>query len=82
MEVLERQVIQQLSQDSLECLGCGTGVIGLSFWLDGLAKELVCASDFRMPSEHGVQENFKRHGERLILPLALYLNRGLMKILV
>jgi hypothetical protein len=43
-------------------LGCGTGVVGLSIWLDGLAKEPVCASDLSMPSVSCSQENFKRYG--------------------
>ena len=43
-------------------LGCGTGVVGLSLWLDGLSKEPVCASDLSAPSVSCSQENFKRHG--------------------
>ena len=31
-------------------LGCGTGVVGLSLWLEGLAKEPICASDLSGPS--------------------------------
>ena len=26
-------------------LGCGTGVVGLAIWLEGLSKEPICASD-------------------------------------
>jgi tRNA1(Val) A37 N6-methylase TrmN6 len=43
-------------------LGCGTGVVGLSLWLDGLSKEPVCASDLSPQSRACSQENFKRHG--------------------
>jgi hypothetical protein len=43
-------------------LGCGTGVVGLSLWLDGLSKEPVCASDLSVPSVSCSQENFKRYG--------------------
>ena len=42
-------------------LGCGTGVVGLSLLLDGLAKEPVCASDLSMPSVSCSQENFKKY---------------------
>ncbi len=42
-------------------LGCGTGVVGLSLWLDGLAKEPICASDLSAPSVSCSQENFKRY---------------------
>ena len=43
-------------------LGCGTGVVGLSLWLDGLSEEPVCASDLSVPSVSCSQENFRRHG--------------------
>jgi len=43
-------------------LGCGTGVVGLSLWLDGLSKEPVSASDLSAPSVSCSQENFKRYG--------------------
>jgi len=43
-------------------LGCGTGVVGLSLWLDGLSREPVYASDLSVPSVSCSQENFKRYG--------------------
>ncbi len=43
-------------------LGCGTGVVGLSLWLEGLVKEPMYASDLSAPSVSCSQENFKRHG--------------------
>ena len=43
-------------------LGCGTGVVGLSLWLDGLTKEPIYASDLSTPSVFCSQENFKKHG--------------------
>jgi hypothetical protein len=43
-------------------LGCGTGIVGLSLWLDGLSKEPVYASDLSVPSVSCSQENFKRYG--------------------
>ena len=42
-------------------LGCGTGVVGLSLWLEGLAKEPICASDLSVPSVSCSQENFRRY---------------------
>ena len=42
-------------------LGCGTGVVNLSLWLDGLSKEPVCASDLSALSVSCSQENFKRY---------------------
>jgi SAM-dependent methyltransferase len=43
-------------------LGCGTGIVGLSLWLEGLVKEPMYASDLSAPSVSCSQENFKRHG--------------------
>jgi hypothetical protein len=43
-------------------LGCGTGIVGLSLWLDGLTKEPIYASDLSVPSVSCSQENFKRYG--------------------
>lgn len=43
-------------------LGCGTGVVGLSLWFEGLSEEPVCASDLSVPSVFCSQENFRRHG--------------------
>ncbi len=43
-------------------LGCGTGVVGLSLWLEGLVEEPMYASDLSAPSVSCSQENFKRHG--------------------
>ena len=43
-------------------LGCGTGVVGLSLWLDGLSQEPVYASDLSVPSVSCSQENFRRYG--------------------
>ena len=40
-------------------LGCGTGVVGLSLWLEGLVKEPIYASDLSLPSVFCSQENFK-----------------------
>ena len=42
-------------------LGCGTGVVGLSLWLDGLAKEPIYASDLSEPSVSCSRENFKKY---------------------
>jgi 16S rRNA G1207 methylase RsmC len=42
-------------------LGCGTGVVGLSIWLEGLSKEPIYASDLSAPSVACSQENFKRY---------------------
>ena len=42
-------------------LGCGTGVVGLSLWLEGLAKEPIFASDLSEPSISCSQENFRRY---------------------
>jgi hypothetical protein len=42
-------------------LGCGTGVVGLSLWLEGLAKEPIFASDLSVPSVSCSQENFSRY---------------------
>ena len=42
-------------------LGCGTGVVGLSLWLDGLAKEPIYASDLSESSVFCSQENFKKY---------------------
>ena len=42
-------------------LGCGTGVVGLSLWLEGLAKEPVYASDLSLPSISCSQENYRRY---------------------
>jgi hypothetical protein len=42
-------------------LGCGTGVVGLSLWLEGLAKEPICSSDLSVPSVYCSQENFRRY---------------------
>lgn len=42
-------------------LGCGTGVVGLSLWLEGLVKGPVYASDLSMPSVTCSLENFRRH---------------------
>lgn len=42
-------------------LGCGTGVVGLSLWLEGLVKEPMYASDLSAPSVSCSQENFKRY---------------------
>ena len=40
-------------------LGCGTGVVGLSLWLEGLINEPVYASDLSEISVSCAQENFK-----------------------
>jgi hypothetical protein len=40
-------------------LGCGTGIVGLSLWLEGLVKEPIYASDSSSPSVFCSQENFK-----------------------
>ena len=42
-------------------LGCGTGVVGLSLWLEGLSKKPIYASDLSEPSVFCSQENFKRY---------------------
>ena len=42
-------------------LGCGTGVVGISLWLDGLASEPVFASDLSEPSVACTYENFKEY---------------------
>jgi hypothetical protein len=42
-------------------LGCGTGVVGLSLWLEGLVEEPMYASDLSAPSVSCSQENFKRY---------------------
>jgi len=42
-------------------LGCGTGVVGLSLWLEGLSKEPIYASDLSESSVFCSQENFKRY---------------------
>ena len=42
-------------------LGCGTGVVGLSLWLEGFAKEPIFASDLSGPSISCSQENFRRY---------------------
>ena len=42
-------------------LGCNTGVIVLSLWLKGLAKEPICASDLCESSMSCSQENFRRY---------------------
>ena len=42
-------------------LGCGSGVVGLSLWLEGLAKEPVYASDLSLPSISCSQENYRRY---------------------
>ena len=40
-------------------LGCGTGVVGLSIWLEGLSKERIYASDLSERSIFCSHENFK-----------------------
>jgi len=45
-------------------LGCGTGVVGLSLWLEGLVKEPIFASDLSEPSMSCSQENFRRYGSK------------------
>jgi hypothetical protein len=42
-------------------LGCGTGAVGLSLCLDGIAKEPVYASDLSEPSVYCSKKNFKRY---------------------
>lgn len=42
-------------------LGCGTGVVGLAIWLEGLSKEPICASDLSEAAVLCSQENFKRY---------------------
>jgi methylase of polypeptide subunit release factors len=42
-------------------LGCGTGIVGLSLWFEGLAKEPIYASDLSLPSVSCSQENFRRY---------------------
>jgi len=42
-------------------LGCGTGVVGLSLWLEGLVTEPMFASDLSVPSVSCSQENFNRY---------------------
>ena len=42
-------------------LGCGTGVVGLALWLEGLSKEPICASDLSESAVLCSQENFKRY---------------------
>lgn len=42
-------------------LGCGTGVVGLSLWLEGLVQEPICASDLSVSSVSCSQENFRRY---------------------
>ena len=42
-------------------LGCGTGVVGLSLWLEGLAEEPIFASDLSEPSMSCSKENFRRY---------------------
>jgi predicted RNA methylase len=40
-------------------LGCGTGVVGLSLWLEGLVREPIYASDLSVPSVSCTEKNFK-----------------------
>ena len=42
-------------------LGCGTVVVGLSLWLEGLVKGPVYASDLSVPSVTCSLENFRRY---------------------
>lgn len=41
-------------------LGCGTGVVGLSLWLEGLVIEPICASDLSEISVTCSKQNFKK----------------------
>jgi release factor glutamine methyltransferase len=43
-------------------LGCGTGIVGLSLFLEGLAKEPLFASDFSEQAVLSSKENFKIYG--------------------
>ena len=42
-------------------LGCGTGVVGLALWLEGLSEEPICASDLSESAVLCAKENFKRY---------------------
>ncbi len=43
-------------------LGCGTGVVGLALYLQGLTKSPLYASDLSKPAVFCSRENFKRYG--------------------
>jgi hypothetical protein len=43
-------------------LGCGTGVVGLSLWLEGLVIEPMFASDLSVPSVSCSQKNYNSYG--------------------
>lgn len=43
-------------------LGCGTGVVGLVLYLQGLITAPLCASDLSQPAVHCSRENFERYG--------------------
>ena len=42
-------------------LGCGTGIVGISLWLEGFLTEPVFASDLSLSSVSCSRENFKRY---------------------
>jgi SAM-dependent methyltransferase len=42
-------------------LGCGTGVVGLALWLEGLSEEPICASDLSESAVLCAKENFKKY---------------------
>lgn len=62
-KLLIRGVQQSVSQAvRMLDLGCGTGIVGLSLFLQGLVKPPLCASDLSASAVRCARMNFERYG--------------------